>query len=102
MTAYTAHIDTFTRDRLPPDKELPDFVFDLPELQYPDKVNCAAELIDTAVHCGAGDKLAIISETERWTYNDLLNKCNQIANVLRISVYSNNSVIALKFFYVIN
>lgn len=83
MEHYTAHIDTFTRDRMPPNEELPEFVFDLPELQYADKVNCAVELIDKAVENGSGEKIAIISETEQWTYLQLLQKSNQIANVLR-------------------
>lgn len=83
MTAYTSSIDTFARDNLPAIEQQPEFVFDLPELKYPDKLNCAVELIDRAVARGVGNKLAIISETERWTYHDLLNKSNQIANVLR-------------------
>ena len=32
----TAHADTFVRDRLPPAGAQPEFLFDLPELQYPE------------------------------------------------------------------
>ena len=39
-------IDTFIRDRLPPPEAQPDFLFDLPELQYPERLNAAVELID--------------------------------------------------------
>jgi 2-aminobenzoate-CoA ligase len=39
-------IDGFIRDRLPPPDRLPDFLFDLPELQYPQRMNAAVELID--------------------------------------------------------
>ena len=32
MSAYTAHLDTFARDNLPPRELWPEFSFDLPEL----------------------------------------------------------------------
>ena len=32
---YTAHVDTFARDNLPPKVQWPEFLFELPELQYP-------------------------------------------------------------------
>jgi len=31
----TAHLDTFARDRLPPADQQPDFLFELPALQFP-------------------------------------------------------------------
>ncbi len=33
----SAHVDTFARDNLPPQNEWPEFLFTLPELQYPDR-----------------------------------------------------------------
>ena len=36
----TPPVDTFARDRLPPPQALPAFVFDLPELQFPPRLNC--------------------------------------------------------------
>lgn len=80
---YTAHSDTFVRDRLPAQKDWPKFTFDLPELRYPEKINCATELLDNAIAEGFGNKLAIISSTERWTYAQLLDKVDRIAHVLR-------------------
>ena len=47
--------DTFVRDRLPPPELLPEFRFDLPELQYPERLNAAAELLKG----GAPDALAV-------------------------------------------
>ena len=47
--AYTAHVDTFARDNLPPPDELPEVFFDLPELRYPARMNCAVELLDNGV-----------------------------------------------------
>ena len=35
MTRYTAHVDTFARDNLPPAAAWPELLFELPELQYP-------------------------------------------------------------------
>ena len=50
----SAHLDTFCRDRLPPQDQWPEFRFDLPELNYPERLNCAAELLDaTAARDGA-------------------------------------------------
>ena len=50
----SAHLDTFCRDRLPPPDQWPEFRFDLPELSYPERLNCAAELLDaTAARVGA-------------------------------------------------
>ena len=48
----TAHVDTFARDNLPPKEQWPELLFELPEFQYPDRLNCAAELLDKAVEGG--------------------------------------------------
>ncbi|MBS0301917.1 MAG: hypothetical protein JSR16_07090, partial [Proteobacteria bacterium] len=37
----SAHIDSFPRDNLPPRGEWPDLIFTLPELHYPERLNCA-------------------------------------------------------------
>ena len=44
--SYTAHTDTFVRDNLPPRTAWPEFLFELPELRYPVRMNCATELLD--------------------------------------------------------
>ncbi len=81
--AYTAHVDTFARDGLPPPGQWPVMKFDLPELCYPERINCAAVLVDAAVAEGHGGRIAVYSETGSWTYSTLLEKVNQIAHVLR-------------------
>ena len=53
MTA-SAHVDTFARDNLPPREQWPEFLFDLPELQYPERLNCVTELLDRWVDGGPG------------------------------------------------
>src|SRR2546430_12242054 len=45
QAARSAHVDTFTRDNLPPRDQWPEFLFTLPELDYPPALNCAAELL---------------------------------------------------------
>ena len=45
----SAHVDTFTRDALPPRDQWPELLFDLPEPQYPPQLNCAVELLDRTI-----------------------------------------------------
>src|SRR5262252_1967862 len=78
----SAHIDTFARDNLPPRTLWPDFVFDLPELQFPAQLNCAASLLDRQVAAGNGDRPCIRAPGLTWTYGDLLAQSNRIAHVL--------------------
>jgi 2-aminobenzoate-CoA ligase len=80
--AATAHVDTFARDNLPPREQWPELVFELPELRYPERMNCAAELVDRAVDRGGGDRVAIVAPGIRWTYRDLAQQSNRIARVL--------------------
>ncbi|MGH6912085.1 MAG: AMP-binding protein [Geminicoccales bacterium] len=82
MSAYTAHLDSFARDNLPPRELWPSFHFDLPELQHPSRLNCAVELLDGMVERGLGEKTAFITPNERWTYRDLLVRANRIARML--------------------
>ncbi len=70
--------DSFVRDRLPPPELLPEFRFDLPELQYPERLNAAAELLKR----GAPDALALVNAHGRWTYADLDDFSGRIARLL--------------------
>ena len=80
---YTAHIDTFARDHLPPREQWPDLVFDLPELQYAERLNCAEELLGRALERGWGERTAILAPGGlRWTYAELDAHANRIARVL--------------------
>ena len=45
MTA-SSHTDTFARDNLPPPDQWPEMIFELPELQFPERLNCAQALLD--------------------------------------------------------
>ena len=75
-------MDTFAKDRLPPKELWPRIHFDLPELQYPAKLNCGAVLLDDAVAEGHGERPAILADTGTITYRELLERANRIANVL--------------------
>ena len=78
----SAHIDTFAADHLPPVDQQPQFLFDLPELQFPERLNCAVQLLDRHVAEGRGERLCIQAPGIRWTYAQLQEKANRIANVL--------------------
>lgn len=78
---YSAHLDTFARDNLPPKSEWPELIFTLPELQFPERLNCATELLDkmAARHPG---RVCVRAAGLSWTYDDLREKANRIARVL--------------------
>jgi 2-aminobenzoate-CoA ligase len=70
--------DSFVRDRLPPPELLPEFRFDLPELQYPERLNAAAELLKG----GKRDALAVVNDYGRWSYANLDGFSGRIARLL--------------------
>lgn len=80
--SYTAHQDTFAQDNLPPADQWPEFRFDLPELDYPERLNCVQVMLDNAVEEGHGDKVAIYSDSGNLTYKELLEETNRVAHVL--------------------
>ena len=82
----TAHLDTFARDNLPPRAQWPDFLFELPELKYPERMNCVVELLDRWIALGWGDRPCLISPAETLTYAQLAERVNRIANVLTRSL----------------
>ena len=75
-------MDSFAADNMPAAEELPQFIHDLPELDYPANLNAAVELLDKNITAGRGDKVAILTPDESWTYNELFEKSNQIAHIL--------------------
>lgn len=79
----SAHVDTFARDHLPPAERWPDLLFDLPELHYPDRLNCGAELLDRTVErFGAERPVFHTTSGETWTYGRLRERVDKIAHVL--------------------
>ena len=79
----SAHVDTFTRDHLPPADTWPALEFTLPELQYPERLNAAVALIDNAVAEHGADRPALRTpDGTVWTYGELQQRANQVAQVL--------------------
>ena len=79
----SAHVDTFARDSLPPAELWPVMDYGgIPELAYPDRMNCATELLDRAIERGWGDRVAFRAPGITWSYADLLARANQMAHVL--------------------
>jgi len=66
--------DSFVRDRLPPAEQQPDFLL----LDYPERLNAAAELLKG----GKPSDLAITNAHGRWTYAELDDFSGRIARLL--------------------
>src|SRR4029453_6574476 len=80
--APSAHVDTFTRDNLPPFDQWPDLLLDRPEFQYPERLNAAVELTDRLVEQGFSDRVALIGNGRRRTYKELTDWSNRVAHAL--------------------
>ncbi len=79
----SVHVDTFCRDNLPPVETWPELVFDLPDLQYPQQLNCAVELLDRTIEEHGDERPCLLSPVgDRWTYGDLRARSNQVAHLL--------------------
>jgi 2-aminobenzoate-CoA ligase len=80
MLGPSAHIDTFSRDNLPPAAQLPDFR--LAGFDYPERLNIGVELTDRMVQKGFGDNTALIGNGRRRTYKELTDWTNRLARAL--------------------
>ncbi len=78
----SAHLDTFCRDRLPAPDQWPEFRFDLPELHYPERLNCAVELLDATASRDGADRPCLHSASGTWSYGEVVRRTNQLAQVL--------------------
>jgi 2-aminobenzoate-CoA ligase len=81
----SAHVDTFCRDNLPPADQWPDLEFTLPELAYPDRLNCAAALLADTISKLGPDRPCLLPQDpdeQIWSYGDLASTAAQIAAVL--------------------
>jgi 2-aminobenzoate-CoA ligase len=105
---YSAHVDKFVWDNLPPVDQWPTFI-NLEKLGYGERLNCATEILDNAIEAGHGEKVAIYSPSVSWTYNKLQSQANRIACVLtedfeivpgeRVLIHSkNNAMLAACWF----
>ena len=79
----SAHVDTFAADHLPPPEQQPEFLFDLPELRFPERLNCATELLDRHVREGRGGRPCVKAPNDpAWSYAELQQQADRIAHVL--------------------
>ncbi|WP_097280831.1 AMP-binding protein [Caenispirillum bisanense] len=76
----TAHVDTFTRDNLPPAELWPEIRLD--GFDYPEYLNAAVELTDRMVEKGFGDHVALIGNGRQRTYKELTDWTNRLAHAL--------------------
>lgn len=78
----SGHVDSFARDNLPPPELWPEIDLAKAGLSYPDRLNAVTELVDRHVAEGRGHRTAIIGDHLSWSYAELAETINRIANVL--------------------
>ena len=93
--ATSGHQDSFARDNLPPRQSWPDLRVEEAGLTYPERLNCVAELLDRHIAEGRGGRTAVIASDLHWSYADLAEMVNRIANVLTrdLGMVSGNRVL---------
>jgi 2-aminobenzoate-CoA ligase len=76
-------VDPFVRQRLPPAELWPRMDWSgVPELTYPARLNCVAELLDRWAADGRGERTAFHHAGGPWTYRRVFETANRVANVL--------------------
>jgi len=79
----SGHVDTFVREHLPPNELWPVLrTCGLAQLEYPTRLNAAVELLDRNVASGLGSAPCIHTESGTWSYQELLECSNRLANIL--------------------
>ena len=89
----SAHQDSFARDNLPPAELWPEMNW--ATLGYEKRLNAAVDLLDRMVERGFGARPCIRWPGGVWTYAELLEKANRIADVLarQLGLVSGNRVL---------
>ena len=81
--ASSAFVDRFALDLLPPRQAWPELICDLPALAYPARLNAARILLDDRVAAGDGARRCLIDDRTCWSYAELKDRADRIAQVLR-------------------
>lgn len=74
--------DNFAQDNLPPAELQPVFLSDHPYFFPAGPLNCVDALLDRHIREGNGERIALRTADFQWTYQQLFEKANQIAQVL--------------------
>lgn len=88
--------DKFTYNHLPTPDLQSDYQFlDLSQFQHPSQLNCVQRLLDYHMEQGNGNSICIQTFDEKWTYQQLFDKANQIAHYLvnELGLESGNRVL---------
>ena len=75
-------MDSFARDNLPPPELWPELLLGGKDFSYPEKLNCITELVDHWVERGDGARPCLRLDDIKWSYADLADRVNRIAEVL--------------------
>jgi 2-aminobenzoate-CoA ligase len=76
------HRDSFAEESLPPPQQWPEFDFSHPSYRFPARLNCVVELLDKWIERGWGDRRCLLTDDSVWTYRDLYQTVNRLANLL--------------------
>lgn len=75
--------DNFAHNHLPSQELRAECFTGHPDFEFPEDLNCVERLLDRHIADGNGEKVAIRTFDNTWTYKDLYEKANQIAHVLK-------------------
>jgi 2-aminobenzoate-CoA ligase len=89
----SAHVDSFTRDNLPPAEAWPEII-GLERLGYPERLNAAVELVDGTIATHGAQRQAMLGSDSAWTYGELASLVRRASNVLvELGVQPGNRVL---------
>ena len=80
--SVSAQVDRFVHERLPAPTQMPQLLFDAPELQFAAQLNAVEELLDKAALKGFADRPMLRSDALTLSYAQALDRVNRIAQVL--------------------
>ena len=75
-------IDRFVHDRMPLPEDMPQLIFERPELQFPSALNAVVELLERHVVAGNGTRILLRDARESLSYAEVLDRVNRRARVL--------------------
>ena len=78
----SAHLDRFVLDHLPTADQQPEFVFNLPELIYPKRLNAGVELLRRAIAAAGPDARALIDHDHQFSWGRVDAISGRMAQVL--------------------